>query len=202
MPPPHTIDAMPARPASGPDAPTAPGPALRRATVEDLPALRALIDASVRELSRGFYSDAEIASGLRYVFGPDTMLIGDGTYWVFDDRGTLAAAGGWSRRDTLYGGDQAKQGSDPLLDPTRQPARIRAFFVDPRYARRGLGRALLEHCAHEAEREGFTALELMATLPGEPLYRAMGFEPLERTAPVLGDGVALRMVRMGRRLPL
>lgn len=129
-------------------------PGLRRATLADLPALHRLIDASVRELSRGFYSDAEIDSGLRYVFGPDTALIGDGTYWVFDDAGTIAAAGGWSRRDTLYGGDQAKQGADPLLDPATEPARIRAFFVDPRYARRGLARALLEHCASEAEREG------------------------------------------------
>lgn len=173
-------------------------PTLRRATPGDLPALRSLIDASVRELSRGFYTDAEIESGLRHVFGPDSALIGDGTYWVFDDEGTVAAAGGWSRRDTLYGGDQAKQGADPLLDPATQPARIRAFFVDPRYARRGLARALLAHCASEAGREGFTALELMATLPGEPLYLAMGFEPVERVAPVLPDGVALRMVRMRR----
>jgi GNAT superfamily N-acetyltransferase len=175
-----------------------PLPTLRRATRDDLPALRRLIDTSVRALSVGFYSHAEIESGLRHVFGPDTALIADGTYWVFDDDGTIAAAGGWSRRDTLYGGDQAKRGDDPLLDPARDPARIRAFFVDPRYARRGLGRALLEHCAAEAAREGFTALELMATLPGEPLYVAMGFEPLERSAPVQPDGVSLRMVRMRR----
>lgn len=171
---------------------------LRRAARTDVPALHGLIDASVRELSRGFYSDAEIESGLRFVFGPDTALIDDATYWVFDDAGTIAAAGGWSRRDTLYGGDQAKRGDDPLLDPATKPARIRAFFVDPRYARRGLGRALLEHCAAEAQREGFTALELMATLPGEPLYLAMGFVPVERAAPVQPDGVALRMVRMRR----
>lgn len=177
---------------------TAPAPTLRRATPDDLPSLRRLIDASVRALSVGFYSDAEIESGLRHVFGPDTALIGDGTYWVFDDGGTIAAAGGWSRRDTLYGGDQAKRGADPLLDPTRDAARIRAFFVDPRYARRGLGRRLLEHCAAEAAREGFGSLELMATLPGEPLYHAMGFEAVERSAPVQPDGVALRMVRMRR----
>jgi len=182
------------------DTSTPDAPALRRATRDDLPALRDLIDASVRELSQGFYTEAEIVSGLRHVFGPDTMLIDDGTYWVFEDGGTIAAAGGWSRRNTLYGGDQAKSGPDPLLDPAIEPARIRAFFVDPRYARRGLGRALLEHCAAEAGREGFSALELMATLPGEPLYLALGFVPLERTAPVQPDGVALRMVRMRRAL--
>lgn len=173
-------------------------PTLRRAVPADLPALRALIDASVRELSQGFYTTVEIESGLRFVFGPDTQLIADGTYWVLDDAGTLAGAGGWSRRRTLYGGDQAKAGPDPLLDPASEPARIRAFFIDPRYARRGLGRRLLEHCAAEAAAEGFGSLELMATLPGEPLYLALGFAPLERASPVLPDGVALRMVRMGR----
>ena len=111
----------------------------------------------------------------------------------------LAAAGGWSRRCTLYGGDQAKADApDPLLDPARAPARIRAFFVAPDHARRGLGRALLEHCAREAAAEGFRALELMATLPGVPLYASLGFTTLEATAPVLPDGVALRMVRMRR----
>ena len=173
-------------------------PILRAATEADLPALRRLIDASVRELSRGFYTDDEIESGLRFVFGPDTALIADGTYFVLDDAGTLAGAGGWSRRRTLYGGDQAKSGPDALLDPRTEPARIRAFFVDPRYARRGLGRRLLEHCAQAAAREGFTALELMATLPGVPLYTAMGFAPVEPSAPVLPDGVTLRMVRMRR----
>jgi len=173
-------------------------PILRRATRADLTALVGLIEASVRGLGRRFYSDAEIESGLRYVFGPDSALIDDGTYWVFEDDGTLAAAGGWSRRDTLYGGDHAKRGDDPLLDPAVQPARIRAFFVDPRYARRGLGRSLLAHCTAEAARHGFTSLELMATLPGEPLYLAMGFAAIERVAAPLPDGVALRMVRMTR----
>lgn len=173
-------------------------PTLRRATTADLPALRALIDASVRELSLGFYTAEEIESGLRFVFGPDTRLIADGTYWVLDDAGTLAGAGGWSRRRTLYGGDQAKAGPDPLLDPASEPARIRAFFIDPRYARRGLGRRLLEHCAAEAAAEGFGGLELMATLPGEPLYLALGFTAREPARPVLPNGVALPMVRMTR----
>lgn len=171
---------------------------LRAATLADLPALHALIESSVRELSRGFYTDEQTESGLRFVFGPDSALIGDGTYFVIDDEGTIAAAGGWSRRRTLYGGDQAKTGPDALLDPSTEPAKIRAFFVDPRFARRGLGRRLLEHCAAEAEREGFAALELMSTLPGVPLYTALGFEPLEPVAPVQPDGVALPMIRMRR----
>lgn len=173
---------------------------MRTAVTADVPALHRLIDASVRELSRGYYSPAEITSGLRFVFGPDTALIADRTYFVIEVDGELAAAGGWSRRRTLYGGDQAKTGPDPLLDAPTEPARIRAFFVDPRFARRGLARRLLAHCAAEAAREGFRALELMATLPGVPLYRALGFEPIEEAAPVLPDGVALRMVRMGRAL--
>lgn len=171
---------------------------LRAATLDDLPALHRLIDASVRELSRGFYTAAQIESGLRHVFGPDTALIGDGTYFVIEDEGAIAAAGGWSRRRTLYGGDQAKTGPDPLLDPASEPARIRAFFVDPRFARRGLARRMLEHCALAAALEGFGALELMATLPGVPLYSALGFEEIERVAPLQPDGVVLPMVRMRR----
>ena len=162
----------------------------------DVPELHRLVDASVRELSRGYYSEAEIASGLRHVFGPDTALIADRTYFVIEVDGVLAAAGGWSRRRTLYGGDQAKSGPDPLLDAATEPARIRAFFVEPRFARRGLARRLFAHCASEAAREGFSALELMATLPGVPLYLALGFESIELSAPVLADGVALRLVRM------
>ena len=175
-------------------------PTLRHATHEDLPSLHRLIGASVRTLSRGYYTPSQIESGLRFVFGPDTQLIDDGTYFVIESEGVLAAAGGWSRRSTLYGGDQTKSGPDPLLDPVREPARIRAFFVSPDFARRGLARMLFERCALEAGRDGFTTLELMATLPGEPLYLALGFLPLERQAPVLPDGVALPMVRMRHEL--
>ena len=177
-----------------------PAPALRIARTADIPALHRLIDASVRALSRGYYSEAQIASGLRHVFGPDSALIADQTYFVIETDGVLAAAGGWSRRRTLYGGDQTKSGPDPLLDALTEPARIRAFFVDPRFARRGLARRLLEHCAAEAARDGFSALELMATLPGVPLYLALGFESLEHAAPLLADGVALPMIRMRRSL--
>jgi GNAT superfamily N-acetyltransferase len=174
-------------------------PRVRPATVDDLPALRALIDRSVRGLSGGHYTPAQVESGLRHVFGPDTQLIADGTYYVIDgDGGALAAAGGWSGRRTLYGGDQTKGGDDPRLDPAVDPARIRAFFVDPAYARRGLARTLFAQCLAGAHAAGFRSLELMATLPGEPLYRALGFTAGERVAQTLPDGVALPLTRMSR----
>lgn len=151
----------------------------------------------MRELSRGYYTTAQVESALRHVFGPDTQLIADGTYGVIPaPDGSLAAAGGWSRRRTLYGGDQMKGAEDPLLDPAREPARIRAFFVHPRWARQGLARRLFEHCAAEATAAGFRTMELMATLPGEPLYRALGFEPVESSEALLPDGVRLPLVRM------
>jgi GNAT superfamily N-acetyltransferase len=173
---------------------------LRPARPTDLPDLIRLIDASVRGLSRGFYSPAQVESGLRFVFGPDTQLIDDGTYFVIEAEGGIVAAGGWSHRRTLYGGDQAKAGPDPELDPATEPARIRAFFVHPSHARRGLARMIHDRCVADARAHGFSAIELMATLPGEPLYRALGFEPLERSAPELPDGERLPMVRMRKRL--
>jgi GNAT superfamily N-acetyltransferase len=174
---------------------------LRPATPADVPPLRGLIEQSVRGLSDGYYTPAQVESALRYVFGPDTQLIADGTYYVVEtDTGGLVAAGGWSRRQTLYGGDQMKSADDPLLDPATQPARIRAFFVHPTWARRGLGRRLFDRCAADAAAAGFRSLELMATLPGEPLYRALGFVPRERVERVLPDGQTLPVVRMTREL--
>src|SRR5688572_27443535 len=145
-------------------------PDLRVATGDDVAAIRALIDASVRALSAGYYSEEQIASSLRWVFGPDTQLIADGTYYVIEAQGEIVAAGGWSRRATLYGGDQLKDASDSLVDPERDAARIRAFFVHPDWTRRGLARRLYDVCASSALAAGFTELELVSTLPGEPLY--------------------------------
>jgi GNAT superfamily N-acetyltransferase len=170
---------------------------LRLATPADVPALRVLIDVSVRGLSAGFYTNSQIESALKYVFGPDTHLIADGTYYVIE-AGGLVAAGGWGRRRTLYGGDQTRTAEDPPLDPATEPARIRAFYVHPDHARRGLGRRLFERCATDAAGAGFRSLELMATLPGEPLYQALGFTAVERTAAVLPDGETLPLVRMTR----
>ena len=171
---------------------------LRDARVIDVDAIRALIDQSVRRLSVGYYTDAQIESGLRYVFGPDTQLIADGTYFVIESDDRVAAAGGWSRRRTLYGGDQFKATLDPLLDPRTEPARIRAFFVHPAFARQGLGTRLFAYCEQQARLEGFRSFELGATLPGIPLYRALGFAEHERIDAKLPNGVILPIVRMIR----
>ena len=176
------------------------GSDLRPATEADIPALRALIDASVRELSRGFYTAEQVESALRYVFGPDTQLIADQTYYVLPAAEGFAAAGGWSKRRTLFGGDQMKGTVDALLDPAIDPARIRAFYVHPAHARKGLGRLMLEHCSDAARGAGFHTLELMSTMPGVPLYTAMGFEAFEPSLLTMPDGVVLPMVRMGKSL--
>jgi GNAT superfamily N-acetyltransferase len=171
---------------------------VRVATDADVPALRALIAASVRGLSAGYYTPEQAESALVHVFGPDTQLIADGTYYVIEAGGALVAAGGWSHRRTLYGGDQTKSGEDPALDPATEPARIRAFFVHPAWARRGLGRALFERCRLAAREAGFRELTLVATLPGVPLYEALGFERGESFAVPMADGAELPVVRMTR----
>ncbi|HTO07384.1 MAG TPA: GNAT family N-acetyltransferase [Myxococcota bacterium] len=173
---------------------------VRLATGDDLPALRALIPRSVRGLSRPHYSDAQIEASIVHVFGPDTQLIADGTYFVVLAGERIVACGGWSRRRTLYGGDQHKGESDPLVDPALEPARIRAFFVDPDFSRRGLGTRLMNACLEAARAAGFSTLELGATLPGVPLYRAFGFRELERVDVPLPGGQVLPIVRMGRAL--
>jgi GNAT superfamily N-acetyltransferase len=173
-------------------------PLLRRATEADVPALNELIPHSARELSRGFYSDEETESAIRYVFGPDSRLIADGTYFVVEQDGRMAACGGWSRRRTLYGGDQMKAGEEPLLDPATEPAKVRAFFVHPDFARRGIGTLLLDACVAAARAAGFRRLELAATLPGVPLYAARGFFERERLDVPMPDGRKLPIVRMER----
>ena len=181
---------------------SSPAPTLRLATAADLPALRALIPRSVRALSRGYYDDAQIEASIRHVFGPDTQLIADGTYFVVTAGAEIVACGGWSQRRTLYGGDQTKSGEDPVLDPAREAARIRAFFVAPEWARRGIASQLMRACMDAARAAGFRALELGATLPGEPLYRQFGFEVVERTSTPLPGGQALPLVHMRRSLEL
>jgi len=170
----------------------------RLATLTDVPNIQTLIARSVRALSVGFYTPAEYEAALVHVFGVDTQLIADGTYYVVDSPDGLAAAGGWSKRRTLYGGDQMKDVEDPLLDPAGDAARIRAFFVDPAWARQGLGTTLYRVCADAARAAGFRTLELMATAPGEPLYERLGFVAQERTALSLPGGVSLKLIRMSR----
>ncbi len=173
---------------------------LRTATPEDIPALSRLISESARELSRGFYTETEAESAIRFVFGVDTALVNDGTYYVAMLDGQLAGCGGWSRRNTLYGGDQRPVGTASLLDPEKDAARIRAFFVAPTAARKGVGRALLERCTEAARQAGFRALTLMATLPGVPFYAALGFHADEDVVDELPDGTMLKFVRMSKRI--
>jgi len=173
---------------------------LRLARRSDVPTLERLIERSVEQLGAGWYSAEQIASALRFMFGVDTQLIDDATYHVVHHDERIVAAGGWSRRRTLFGGDQWKHEADLPLDPTTEAARIRAFFVDPGFARRGLGRALFDRCVADARAAGFTRLELMATLPGEPLYRALGFADEERIELPLPDGVRVPLVRMSRAI--
>ena len=173
---------------------------LRHAQSADVPALRELIERSGRELSRPYYTPAQAEAITRHVFGVDSQLIEDRTYFIIEHEGTLAACGGWSRRRTLFGGDQAKSGPDPLLDPATEAARVRAFFVDPGMARRGFGRSLMEECVRQARAGGFRALELVSTLPGEPLYLASGFVVSERFELVLPGDVHVPVSRMRRGL--
>jgi len=173
---------------------------LRLATPADLPAIERLIPRSVRGLSTTYYSPAQIEASIVHVFGPDTQLVSDGTYFVVGSGERVVACGGWSKRWTLFGGDQHKSSADPLLDPATEPARIRAFFVEPDFARRGIASRLMRACMDAARAAGFRALELGATLPGVPLYRAFGFRELERLDVPMPGGEALPIVRMGRAL--
>ena len=174
---------------------------LRIATMQDVPALNALIATSARELSAGFYTPQQTEALLTHVFGVDTQLVADGTYFVVEGTDSidgLVAAGGWSARRTLYGGDKAKSAEDPRLDPAADPARIRAFFIHPRWARRGLGRRLYAECESAARAAQFRSFELMATLPGEPFYAALGFTVIERLTVQLAGEVAVPLVAMQR----
>jgi GNAT superfamily N-acetyltransferase len=175
---------------------------LRPARDTDIPALGRLIPESVRGLSGGFYTPEQVESALAHIFGVDTRLIEDGTYFVAEADGRIVGGGGWSRRTTLFGGDHRKAGSpDDLLDPATDPARVRAFFVHPDWARRGIGRALLSACESASRAAGFGSLELVATRPGEPLYTACGFDVVERFDIPVRGGAPLPAARMAKRLP-
>jgi GNAT superfamily N-acetyltransferase len=132
--------------------------------------------------------------------GLDTQLIEDGTYFVVESRGRIAGCGGWSRRATLFGGDHSAGRSSALLDPARDAARVRAMYTHPDFARRGVGRMILGLCERAAAAEGFSCLEMGATLAGEPLYRACGYETIERLDTDTPSGVRVPMLRMGKKL--
>jgi len=174
---------------------------LRKAVVADVPRLREIIDASVRGLQAQDYSPAQIEGALRSVYGVDSQLIGDGTYFVAEfgeGKCEMVACGGWSKRKTLYGGDQYTGREDSLLDPTRDAAKIRAFFVHPQWARRGIGSLILEACENAAIAAGFKRLEMGATLSGVAFYRAKGYVEIEPQAVPLGNGETLPIVKMAK----
>src|SRR5207245_2510485 len=147
------------------------GFALRLATPADMLVLRALMQEAIEELQQPFLSPGEIEAS-REVMGLDTQLIADRTYFVAEHQGLPVGCGGWSRRATLFGGDHSAGRDAALLDPAREPARVRAMYTRPGWERRGIGRRILDACEATAAAEGFTACELAATLAGEPLYRA------------------------------
>jgi GNAT superfamily N-acetyltransferase len=170
----------------------------RLARREDIPALTRLMDAAIAELLKPYLDEAQIAAS-HLIMGLDTQLIEDGTYFVIEEEGTLAGCGGWSRRATLYGGDATAGRNAALLDPTKDPARVRAMYTHPDFTRRGVGRLILKLCEEAARAEGFRRAELMATMAGEPLYRACGYEPIEAVVERPG-GVEVPLLRMGKSL--
>ncbi|MGB7151896.1 MAG: GNAT family N-acetyltransferase [Terriglobales bacterium] len=182
---------------------------IRLAEAGDIPALRKLIEASVRGLQAGDYSAVQLEKALETVYGVDTQLISDRTYFAaeeVDDLGEpsrvplLVGCGGWSKRKTLYGGDQFASREDSLLDPAKDAAKIRAFFVHPAWARRGIGSMILEACEAAAQDARFRRLEMGATLTGVPFYRTKGYVELEAVEAPLGQGLTLPIVRMGKRI--
>ncbi|RYU90082.1 GNAT family N-acetyltransferase [Mucilaginibacter terrigena] len=171
---------------------------IRLATFNDVEELQRLIGLSVRGLSTDYYSPNQIESAIKYIFGVDSQLISDGTYYVAEKEGIKVGCGGWSKRNTLFGGDQHKDVEDPLLDPLKDAARMRAFFVHPGYARQGISRQIIKVCENAAKAQGFTSFKLGATLPGVPLYEAMGYKAVERVDTVMPDGALLGIVKMGK----
>lgn len=174
---------------------------LRKATLDDRPALEALVARSARELSANDYQPEQVEGALRGAFGVDTQLIADGTYFVVEADGKIAGCGGWSYRRTLFGGDLRAERESAELDPRADAAKIRAFFVDPGHARKGIGTRLLERCETEARLRGFSRLELMSTLPGVRLYAARGYVPTGQVRYEVGAGVSIEFVPMRKEIP-
>jgi GNAT superfamily N-acetyltransferase len=177
---------------------------IRPAVAAEIPVLRELIDASVRRLQAQDYSPVQIESALRTVFGVDSQLVADGTYLVVQtvpsqessSGPVIVACGGWSKRKTLYGGDRWRERQDGLLDPKTDAAKIRAFFIHPDWARRGIGTLLLDACESAAAAAGFTRFEMGATLTGAKLFQQRGYVPVERIEVPLEAGITLPVIHM------
>jgi GNAT superfamily N-acetyltransferase len=175
---------------------------LRQATLGDVDELSDLIERSVRKLQAPYYSEDQMNAALGPVCGVDRALITDGTYFAVESDRRIVGCGGWSRRQSEFGGDSVRIGEDPLLDPKVHAARIRAFFVDPEFARRGIGRMLLASCESAITEFGFATAELVATLAGVPLYRACGYGAYQQIEIPLSNGLRLPGVRMRKIFPV
>jgi GNAT superfamily N-acetyltransferase len=179
---------------------------IREATAADIPRLREIIEASVRVLQANDYTPAQIEGALKSVYGVDSQLIADGTYFVAEvpepdaNHSIIVACGGWSKRETLYGGDQFAARQDSLLDPAHDAAKIRAFFVHPDWARRGIGSMMLDACESAAIQAGFSRLEMGATLSGVAFYRAKGYQAIGNQEAPLGNGDVLPIVKMAKEI--
>jgi GNAT superfamily N-acetyltransferase len=172
------------------------GFAIRKAATADSAVLSGVIAKSARGLSAGYYESDEIEAALRGAFGVDSQLVDDGTYFVATEGDEIVGCGGWSRRRTLFGGDAFSVRDSTPLDPARDAARIRAFFVLPTHVRRGIGKAILQCCESEAAAMGFSRFALMATLPGVEFYAALGYVADEPVLHDLGQGRTIRFVPM------
>jgi len=171
----------------------------RLAVSDDLPALQRLMTAAIRELLPQFLSQEKVEASFA-VMGVDSQLIEDGTYFILEDNGVMAGCGGWSRRATLFGHNHTAGRDARLLDPAREPARVRAMYTAPTFVRRGVGHRILELCEAAARSEGFTRAELGATMGGEPLYRACGYQEIERMEVPTPGGITVPITRMGKVL--
>jgi GNAT superfamily N-acetyltransferase len=174
---------------------------LRKAVLTDRDEIASLIAESVRGLSSDVYSKEQIELSITSVFGVDEDVINDNTYFVVETDGAVVGCGGWSRRKTLYGASVYATSRDPeFADPRIDASKIRAFFIHPKYARQGIGTAILRACEAEAKAHGFTSAEMMATLPGVKLYRKHGYTGDESVRIPVGEGVVIECIRMKKAL--
>jgi GNAT superfamily N-acetyltransferase len=172
----------------------------RKAVEADIPAISELIPRSVRGLQAAFYSSAQMEAAIGGVFAVDRQLIRDRTYFVVEEKGRIVGCGGWSKRRSTCGGDDGRVGEDPEIDPRTEPARIRAFFVHPDWARQGIGRSIMDACEAAAVAAGFTQVSIAATLAGVPLYASFGYAIVDRYDADLPGGLVLPCVGMARTL--
>ena len=172
---------------------------IRPAVSGDIPALKAVMDRAIKELLPAFLPPAEVLAS-QEVMGLDTQLIEDGTYYVVEADGAIAGCGGWSRRATLFGGDHSAGRDAALVDPATDPARVRAMYTSPDFTRRGVGRLILATCEAKAKAEGFSRCEMAATMAGEPLYAACGYQRIEPFEAQTTNGVKVPLVRMGKAI--